>query len=127
MVLGLLGRVQMEQPERDETSRVGAFLSLFLALFGFIADSYGEITRGSWLWFPPKPEEVRLGAWLLCKLALEKTMPLDVRSVPRRILNMLCRLKLVQVTDRKLKLTIKGSDFVTATIAPRIRDVKLCR
>ncbi len=114
VVLGLLGRVQMEQPERDETSGVGAFLSVFLALFGFIADSYGEITRGSWLWFPPKPDELRLGAWVLCKLAVERTTPLEARSVPRRILNMLSRLKLVQVTDRKLKLTLKGQDLVTA-------------
>jgi hypothetical protein len=111
-VLGLLDRVQLEQPARDEAGRENAFRSLALSVFGFIADSYGEITRGSWLWFPPKPEEVRLGAWLLCKLAIEKTMPLDVRSVPRRILNMLIRLKLVQVTDRKLKLTLKGQDCV---------------
>lgn len=115
VVLGLLGRVQMEQPEKDETSHIGAFLSGFLALFGFIADSYGEITRNSWLWFPPKPEEIRLGAWLLCKLKVEKTMPFDAHLVPRRILNMLSRLKLVQVTDRKLKLTFKGQDFMGVT------------
>ena len=115
VVLGLLGHVQMEQPERDETSYVGAFLSGFLALFGFIADSYGEITRYSWLWFPPKQEEVRLGAWILCQLAIEKTMPLDSQSVPKRILNMLSRLKLVQVTDRKLKLTFKGQDVLGVT------------
>jgi hypothetical protein len=112
VVLGLLGRVQMEQPARDPTSGENAFLSFILALSGFIAMSYGEITRGSWLWFPPKPEEVRLGAWLLCKLAIEKTMPLDAQSVPKRILNMLVRLKLVRVMDRKLRLTLKGQDFV---------------
>ena len=115
VVLGLLGRVQLEQPARDEAERNNAFQSFALAVFGFIADSYGEITRNSWLWFPPKPEEVRLGAWLLCKLAFEKTMPFDTRLVPARILNMLTRLKLVQITDRKLKLTLKGRDFLRIT------------
>ena len=43
VVLGLLGLVQMEQSERAKMSPVGEFLSVFLALFGFIADSYGEI------------------------------------------------------------------------------------
>jgi hypothetical protein len=111
-VLGLLGRVQLEQPAGDTAERDDAFRSLALAVFGFIADSYGEITRGSWLWFPPKPDEVRLGAGLLCKLGIERTMPLDARLVPGRILNMLTRLKLVQVTDRKLYLTLKRQNFV---------------
>jgi hypothetical protein len=84
-------------------------------LSGFIASSYGEITRYSWLWFPPKPDEIRVGAWLLGKLALEKTMPLDACSVPRPILNMLIRLKLVRVRNRKLKLTLKGRDFMGVT------------
>lgn len=115
VVLGLLGRIQIEQPGRDETTEKGIFLSFILALSGFIAESYGEITHYSWLWFPPKPEEVHLGAWILCQLSIEKTMPLDAHSVPRRILNMLIRLKLVQVTDRKLKLTFKGKDFLGVT------------
>lgn len=94
-VMGLLGHVQIGQPTRDKAERENALLSFILVVSSFIATSYGEITRYSWLWFPPKPEEVRLGAWILCQLAIEKTMPLDSQSVPRRILNMLTRLKLV--------------------------------
>ena len=45
---------------------------------------------------------------------MERAAPLDARPVPRRILNMLSRLKLVQVTEYKLRLTLKGSDLVTA-------------
>lgn len=114
VVLGLLGHVQMEQPARDETSREDAFLSVILALFGFIAMAYGEITRSSWLWFPPKPDELRIAAWVLCKLAVERTTLPEARSVHRRILNMLSRLKLVQERDRKLRITLKGQDLVTA-------------
>ncbi|MBN2314949.1 MAG: hypothetical protein JXM79_13540 [Sedimentisphaerales bacterium] len=114
-VLGLLGLVQMGQSERDKKSSVGEFLTGFLALFGFIADSYGEILYRSWLWFPPKPEEIRLGVWILCQLAMEKTLSLDAQSVPKRILNMLIRLKLVQVKNRKLKLILKGRDFLRIT------------
>lgn len=58
-------------------------------------------------------------AWILCQLAIEKTMPLDAQSVPKRILNMLVRLKLVQVTDRKLRLTLKGQDFIGVTCGSR--------
>lgn len=112
VVLGLLGLIQMGQFERDKKNSVGEFLSVFLALFGFIADSYGEILYRSWLWFPPKSEEIRLGAWILNQLATEKTLPLDAQSVPKRILKMLIRLNLVKVRDSKLKLTLKGKDFM---------------
>jgi hypothetical protein len=114
LVLGLLGNVQIEQPDPDEADGEGMFPSLILALSAFIAMSYGEVTRSSWLWFPPKPDELRIAAWILCKLAMERAAPLDARPVPRRILNMLSRLKLVQVTEYKLRLTLKGSDLVTA-------------
>ena len=113
VVLGLLGNVQMEQPAPDEADGEGMFPSLILALSAFIAMSYGEVTRSSWLWFAPKPDELRIAAWILCKSAIEKPTPLDARPVPRRILNMLSRLKLVQVTEYKLRLTLKGSDLVT--------------
>lgn len=114
MVLGLLGHVQIDQPDPDESSGERMFVSLILALCGFVTMAYGEVTRSSWLWFPPKPDELRIAAWILCKLSIEKTAPLDARPVSRRVLNMLSRLKLVQVTDRKLKLTLKGQDLVTA-------------
>lgn len=114
VVLGLLGNVQIEQPARDEAYRQNAPASLILLVCGFVADAYGEITRRSWLWFPPQPDELRIAAWILCKLSIEKTSPMEARSVSRRVLNMLLRLKLVHEKDRKLQLTLKGHDLVTS-------------
>jgi hypothetical protein len=114
VVLGLLGNVQIEQPDVDEADGGNMFMSLILALSAFVAMSYGEVTRSSWLWLPPKPDEIRIAAWLLCKLVIERTTQFDARPVPRRILNMLSRLKLVQVTEHKLKLTLRGQDLIMA-------------
>ncbi len=111
-VLALLGRVQMDQPIPDDSDGEEMFKSFLLALSAFVAMSYGEATRSSWLWVPPKTDEIRIAAWILCKLATEITTPLEARPVPRRILNMLSRLKLVAVTDRKLRITLKGQDLV---------------
>ena len=107
-VLGLLGRVQMPSPPTEDFEHRNFVVLLVLAVSGFIVMSYGEITRSSWLWFPPKPDEVRLGAWILCKLAAEKTGSLDSRAVQGRVLSVLSRLKLVQVKEDKLTLTSKG-------------------
>ena len=112
-VLSLLGRVQMDQPLPDDTDDGNMLESFILALSAFVAMSYGEVTRSSWLWFPPKPDEIRIAAWILCKLATEKNTLIEARPVPRRILNMLSRLKLVQERDRKLRITLKGHDLVT--------------
>jgi len=114
LVLGLLGQVQIEQPVHDDSDHQNPFASLILAVFGFIATAYGQMLRGSWLWFPPTTDELRLGAWVLCSLALENASPLEARAVPKRILNMLSQLKLIQVRGRKLKLTLKGQDLFTA-------------
>lgn len=108
LVLGLLGHVQIDNPVIEDCDSERFFLHLLLAVSAFIVMSYGEITRSSWLWFPPKPDEIRLGTWVFCKLALEKTTQLDSRSVQRRILYLLYRLKLVRVSERKLILTSRG-------------------
>lgn len=113
LVMGLLGHVQINKPVTDDSSSENQFLSLLLAIAGFIAMAYGEIAHGSWLWIPPNPDEVRLAAWILCKLAVEIPAPFDSRLAPRHILNLLSRLKLVHMTEGKLKLTLKGADLVT--------------
>jgi len=113
LVLGLLGSVQMKKPVVEGTSRHNAFMSLVLAVSGFIAMSYGEIMFSSWLWFPPKPDEVKLCAWILCKLAEEKTWTFSDRSEYERIVRILARLKFIRITENKIELTAKGLDFVT--------------
>jgi hypothetical protein len=114
MVLGLLGQVQIEQPAKDEGNSEKAFMSFLLALSSFITTAYGQMLHNSWLWFPPEPDELRVAAWILCKLAIEKGTTLETRSVPKRVLTMLFQLKLIQLTERKLELTLKGEDLVTA-------------
>ena len=112
MVLGLLGHVQVNRPVTEDFERKHFFVSLLLAVSNFIVMSYGEITHASWLWIPPKPDELRVCAWILCKLAVEGTWPLGSRAEQRRVLNILGWLKLVRVTEDGLALTAKGLDFV---------------
>jgi len=119
LVLALLGLVYMNRPITEDHGAEQNFLSLVLAVAGFIAMSYGEIIHSSWLWVPPKPDELRVGAWLLCKLATEQSRPLDSRSVKGRILRPLRRLKFIQLTQDRLSLTPKGLDFVEAGIQDR--------
>ena len=110
LVMGLLGQVQINRPFRKDFEREP--VSFLLAVSNFIVSSYGEITHGSWLWIPPKQDEIRVCAWILCKLAVEGAWPLDSRMEQRRVLSILARLKLVKVTQNKLELTEKGLDFV---------------
>jgi hypothetical protein len=116
LVLALLGHVYMNRPITENLRAEQGFLSLVLAVAGFIAMAYAELLCSSWLWIPPRPDELRLGAWILCKLAAEQTNPLDSGAVKGRILRPLRRLKLVQVTENGLSLTPKGMNFVKAAI-----------
>ena len=112
-ILGLLGKVFAEGPYIEYDNREGQLFSLILALMSFVVMSYGELFSGSWLWIPPKPDEVRVCAWILCTLALENNMPLHrSSSVSKRVLYILYRLKYVQVKEGILELTSKGRDLV---------------
>jgi hypothetical protein len=112
LILGLLGQVQMSNLMKEDTNPRHLFTELLLAASGFIAIAYGEIARGSWLWVPPKLDELRAGAWILCELASQGTASLDARAANRRILVPLRRLKLVRLTEDRLSLTAEGMDFV---------------
>ncbi len=116
LVLALLGHVYMNRPITKDRGAEQNFLSLLLAVAGFVAMACGELLCSSWLWTPLRPDELRLGAWILCKLASEQTTPLNSRAVKGRILRPLRRLKLVQVTEDRLSLTPKGLGFVNAAI-----------
>lgn len=114
LILALFGRVYMKVPVVQDVGDDGPIRSLTLIIFGFVAMAYGEIASGSWLWIPPDEDKIRIAAWILCKLALEESWPLDSRSADRPILDILFRLKYIQVKDDKLQLTYRGYDFVTA-------------
>jgi predicted methyltransferase len=76
------------------------------------AQPYVEITFSSWLWFPPKPDEVKVCARILFKLEEEKTWMLSNPAEHERIVRILARLKYVKITENKLQLTTKGLNFV---------------
>jgi hypothetical protein len=116
IIIGLLGSAYMNNPVPEESNTENAFFSLLLLVSAFIAMSYGEIFRGSWLFFPPKTDEIRVCAWILCRLSMENTWRLGSRNEERRVLSILARLKLVKMTENKLRLTPKGWDFVTLGI-----------
>jgi len=114
ITLVLFGRVYMKSPLTEDVDSEDPYRSLPLVIFGFVAMAYGEIASGSWLWIPPDEDDIRVAAWILCKLALEDQWSLDSRSAERPILNLLFRLKYIQIKDGKLQLTYRGYSFVTA-------------
>ena len=115
LILGLFGRAYVKIPITQNVGREdpNRSFSLTLEIFGFVALAFGEIASGSWLWFPPDEDKIRVAAWILCKLALTESWPLDSQSADRPILDLLFRLKYIQVKDEKLQLTLKGQGFVT--------------
>ena len=112
LILGLTGRVYMDMPMIDFTKQDDTFWGFILAISGFIAMAYGELFSSSWLWIPPKPDEVRVGAWILHKLVVEKSWRIDNRRGHGRALNYLLRLKLAKVNEDKLEITEKGLDLI---------------
>ena len=119
LVLGLIGQVELpadvaQMPQKGEHF----LLALILAVSGFIVTAYGQIARSSWLWAPAKPDEVRLGAWLLCKLADDPDGTMSGDAVKGRIVDILVRLKLIGVTEAGAALTHKGLEFMRAAADP---------
>lgn len=115
-ILGLLGSAYMNNPVPEESNEENPFYSFLLLVSAFIAMSYGEIFRGSWLLFPPNSDEICVSAWILCRLAIENSWRIGSMTEQRRALSILARLKFVKMTDNKLRLTPKGRDFVTLGI-----------
>jgi hypothetical protein len=113
-ILGLLGRVWVKRPipHIDQPHSVQG--SLVMLASGFVVLAYGEVLRSSWLWVPPKEEDVRLGAWLLGQLAADAGTALGPEAARGRIFNLLIRLRLVGVTEAGTALTPKGLHFIRA-------------
>jgi hypothetical protein len=112
LALALFGRSYMKTPFARDVDFDDSYWSLPLALVGFVAMACGEIASSSWLWFPPGEDDVRVAAWILHKLTVDHDGRLDVQSTNRRILELLFRLKYVQIRNGKLRLTYKGYDLV---------------
>jgi len=112
VILGLLGRAWMKRPIDDNFNTQDLHCGLVAAVSGFVVLAYGEVLHSSWLWMPPKDEEIRLGAWLLDKLAADPDTALGSEAVKHRIFDLLVRLKLVGVTEGGGALTAKGLDFI---------------
>ena len=114
LALALLWFISDQADYEISVKGIYTCVNLFLAGFGYIAMSYGQIVTGSWLWFPPDADEICVAAWILCKLAADEDGSFEVRSTDRRILNLLSQLKFIQIRDNELQLTLKGQDFVAA-------------
>lgn len=112
VVLGLIGQVRLPDDIAQVPKGENLFFALILAVSGFIVTAYGQIAHSSWLWVPPKPDEVRLGAWLLCKLATDPDSAISSDAVTGRIAEVLVRLKLIGVTEAGAALTHKGLEFM---------------
>ena len=116
LTLGLIGRAQANRPAGNPVDEPPTFRALVLAVSDFVLSAYGELLSASWLWFPPKPHEVRVAAHVLSHLATPEGDSLHERAVDNRIERLLLRLGLVAKTDQQLYLTPKGSDFVRAAM-----------
>jgi hypothetical protein len=120
VILGLLGRVHLDRPLTFD-SNVNAETSRALEVFamlgaGCIVSAYAEVASASWLWLPPKRDEIHFAAWLLCTLADDPGKPIDAGRVDRRLVRLLVRFKFVEVTDNRFALSRDGRTFVeTAT------------
>ncbi len=102
---------------RERPDHENVLLTLILACSGFILRAYGEVGRCSWLWVPPKDHEIKVGAWLLRRMASDPDSALSGTAMHGRIVDLLIRFKLIGVTDAGAALTPKGLEFIrTATV-----------
>lgn len=114
LVLGLAGRMQADHPADGSLEEAPTFHAFVLAASAFVLSAYGELLSASWLWFPPKPHEIRIAARVLCRLGAANKGALHECVVDDRIERLLHRLGLAERTDQQLHLTPKGLDFIRA-------------
>ena len=112
VVLGLVGQVKLPDDIAQMPQGENLFLVLTLAVSGFVVTAYGQIVGSSWLWRSPKSDELRLGAWLLCKLAADPDSAVSSDAVTGPMTDLLVRLQLIGVTSGGAALTAKGLAFV---------------
>jgi hypothetical protein len=112
VILGLLGQMRLSDRAMQGSGREQDVGIGLMALCGFIVGAYGEVLSASWLWVPPKPDEIRIAARVLHHLAANPADALSRGTVEARVTTLLSRLKLIQVTQERLTLTLKGQNFV---------------
>ncbi len=112
LILGLIGQVKLPDDIAQMPQGENLFLTLILAVSAFIVTAYGQILGSSWLWRSPQPDELRLGAWFLCKLAADPDTAISSDALTGPMADLLVRLQLIGVTPGGAALTPKGLAFV---------------
>jgi hypothetical protein len=111
LILGFVSQALPPDHGAQDDDAEAMMTGLVLAVPNLVTSAYRELLSASWLWFPPKPAEIRMAAMVLCRLATEQTRPLNCDLVEEWITMLLSRLKLIHVEDQHLQLTAKGFDF----------------
>jgi hypothetical protein len=111
LILGFVSQALPPDHGAQDDDAEAMMTGLVLAVPNLVTSAYRELLSASWLWFPPKPGEIRMAAMVLCRLATEQTRPLNCDLVEEWITMLLSRLKLIHVEDQHLQLTAKGFDF----------------
>jgi hypothetical protein len=119
LILGFVGQTQPPDPGAPDDDAKAMMTGLALAVPNLVTSAYRELLSASWLWFPPKPGEIRIAAMVLCRLATEQERPLNCDLVEGRVTMLLSRLKLIRVEDRHLQLTAKGLDLLHTAMKER--------
>ncbi len=113
LTLGLLARGRLP----DHTGETVGYpvIASAQAVADFVMGAYAELFSASWLWFPPSPQEIRIGARVLHHLATDRDGSLGENVVEKRIAALLQRLKLIESVEQRVSLTSKGFDFLRTT------------
>ncbi len=112
LILGLIGQVPQAGHAVRSSGTCKDISTGLVVLCGGIVTAYGELLSASWLWVQPRPQEVRIAAGILYRLAIEPDEPFDSSTVNNRVMALLFRLNLVKMAENELRLTPKGMDFV---------------
>ena len=118
LILGLLGRMQLHARFSDDLDERDFVPGTVVAVAGFIVSAHGELLSTSWLWVPPRPDEVQIAARVLCRLAEDPDRPLGSSTLDERMIRLLLRLKLIEVAQRQLRVTSRGTEFIHAATNP---------
>lgn len=110
LMLGLLAHGRL--PDHSGETIQNPVVASVQAVADFVMGAYAELFSASWLWFPPSPEEVRIGARVLCHLATDRNRSLSENAVEKQIVTLLRRLRLIESVEQQIRLTHKGSDFL---------------
>ena len=121
LILGLLGQVPLPLCDSPNCVERDGFFSCVLAVSEFIVSAYGDIFSSSWLWRPPEAGRIQLAGLFLLRAAEDGRDPPREDLVDGRTLDLLCRLKLVEIEEHEVRLTFRGQEFLREA-ACRMKD-----